>query len=74
MAKSSGEFAKGFIVYHVMPYFLAGFGLFAFGRLIFSRLGLSSEVDQGREFETRDEYLTRNGVRSGNQPCQPDAD
>ena len=33
-------FTKGFIVYHVLPYFVATFTLFAFGRLVFSILGL----------------------------------
>lgn len=50
----------------MIPYFLAGFGLFAFGRMLFSRVGLSNELDIDREFETRDEFLARNGVRAGN--------
>jgi hypothetical protein len=66
MSKSSSGFATGFILYHVTPYFLAGFGLFAFGRVLLSGLGLSNEADSDREFETREEFLTRTGVRAGN--------
>ena len=74
MTKSSSGFATGYVLYHVTPYFVAGFGLFTFARAIFGGFGLSNDADRDREFETREEFLSRSGVRAGNQPCQPDAD
>ena len=67
MSESDLGFTKGYMVYHVLPYFVATFTLFAFGRLVFSILGLENDTDHDREFETREEYLTRKGIMLSSQ-------
>jgi hypothetical protein len=62
MSKSDSSFTQGFLLYHVLPNFLGGFVLFGLSRSLLHKCGLDNSIDVNREFESREDYLSRRGI------------
>ena len=74
MSKSDSAFTQGFLLYHVLPNFVGGFVLFGFTRFLLHKCGLDDSVDANREFESREDYLSRRGILAATMACQTDQD
>lgn len=71
MTQSDNAFVAGFFLYHILPYFFAGFILFGLAHYFFHKLGMDNNIDIGKEFETREEFLQRKGIMDVNNSSCP---